>query len=92
MFYQNGNYSYKIKINGESTKYKDLNKDLCESTAIWSDNKKYIMETISKKSQVTNTQKEYTAIRGINENNPNQMTLKYINSRGVSVIRYFKKL
>lgn len=93
IFYKNGNYSYNLRINGESTMYKDLNKDSCESIAKWSDNKKYIMETISKKSQITNTQKEYTAIRGIvNENGSIQMTLKYINDRGVSVTRYFKKL
>lgn len=86
VFCKNGNYSYNMKINGDCVKYKDLNNDLCESIAKWSDNKKYIMETITK------IDKQYTSIRGINDNNSKQMTLKYINDRGVSVTRYFEKV
>merc|ERR1712228_142501 len=81
-------YSYSLCVNGECVKYKDLNGDLCESKAKWSDDKKFIMETISKKINLTGVEREYTVIRGLNEENMKQMTLKYINDKGSSVTRY----
>ena len=91
VFSKNGNYSYTLNVNGDNVEYQDLNQDICQSIAKWSDDKKCIMETISKKSKVDGTIKEYTCVRQLDESNANRMTLQYINDQGVSVTRYFVK-